>query len=157
MAGISVLLFTGIITTLIIVMAIIAIYMLVSYVFESIAIMKFIKNLGYKNNAIAFIPFYNKYLLGKICNNKTLGIVLSIVSALRLITFILWFFIEINFMFELFVIFLISGFILNCILASNTYKLYSKYNVIFTILTIVTLGILRPVFIFALKDNKIIK
>ena len=37
-----------------------------TYVFESIAIMEMSKNLEYKAVGTAWIPFYNKYLLGKI-------------------------------------------------------------------------------------------
>lgn len=154
MAGISILLLTGVVTTIIIVLAIIAIYMMVSYVFESIAIMKFRKKLNLKNNSRSFIPFYNKYLLGKLTNNKILGAVLALVSILTIITFVLWFFVGKSFAFEWFVLSLIGGFILNIIVASNIYKLYSKYNVVFTILTIITLGVLRPVFLFALRDSK---
>lgn len=154
MAGISILLLTGVVTTIIIVLSVIAIYMIVSYVFESIAVMRFRKNLNLKNNAISFIPFYNRYLLGKVTDNKILGAVLALVSILKTITFVLWFFIGKSFAFELFIILLIVGFVLNVIVASNLYKMYSKYNVVFTILTIITLGVLRPVFLFALRDSK---
>ena len=154
MAGISILLLTGVVTTIIIVLSVIAIYMIVSYVFESIAVMRFRKNLNLKNNAISFIPFYNRYLLGKVTDNKILGAVLALVSMLKTITFVLWFFVGKSFALELFILSLIVGFVLNIIVASNIYKLYSKYNVVFTILTIITLGVLRPVFLFALRDSK---
>jgi len=154
MAGISILLLTGVVTTIIIVLSVIAIYMIVSYVFESIAVMRFRKNLNLKNNAISFIPFYNRYLLGKVTDNKILGAVLALVSMLKTITFVLWFFVGKSFALELFILSLIVGFVLNIIVVSNIYKLYSKYNVVFTILTIITLGVLRPVFLFALRDSK---
>ena len=47
---------------------------------------------------------------------------------------LLWFFVGKSFALELFILSLIVGFVLNIIVASNIYKLYSKYNVVFTIL-----------------------
>ena len=55
------------------VIAVLIIYFAVSYVFESIAAMGMCKNLYYKHSGTAWIPFYNKYLFGKIAGNKALG------------------------------------------------------------------------------------
>ena len=38
------------------------------------------KNMGYKNTFTAWIPFYNKYLLGSIAGNKIMGIISGILS-----------------------------------------------------------------------------
>lgn len=35
-------------------------YIIMSYTFQSISIMCMRKNMGYKNNFVAWIPFYNK-------------------------------------------------------------------------------------------------
>ena len=70
MGGISVMLLMGMLSAMyvffIAVIAVLIIYFAVSYVFESIAAMGMCKNLYYKHSGIAWIPFYNKYLLGKI-------------------------------------------------------------------------------------------
>lgn len=54
-------------------------YLLYSYVFQSIASMCMLKNIGYAYPFTAWIPFYHKYLLGKIANKQILG-VLSFIS-----------------------------------------------------------------------------
>lgn len=59
---------------------------LINYIFESISVMCMSKSLGYKNNITSWIPFYNKYILGKISGNKIMG---GISGGL---TFILFFF-----------------------------------------------------------------
>lgn len=48
-------------------------YLLYSYVFQSIASMCMLKNIGYAYPFTAWIPFYHKYLLGKIANKQILG------------------------------------------------------------------------------------
>lgn len=64
MAGFLVVIFAPIITFigLFYLTAILAVilYIIMSYTFQSISIMCMRKNMGYKNNFIAWIPFYNK-------------------------------------------------------------------------------------------------
>lgn len=48
-------------------------YLLYSYIFQSIASMCMLKNIGYAYPFTAWIPFYHKYLLGKIANKQILG------------------------------------------------------------------------------------
>ena len=68
----------------------IILYLIISYTFEGISIMCMGKKLKYKNIFSAWIPFYNKYVLGKISNSKVLGMiscVLSFISVLLGIRF----------------------------------------------------------------------
>ena len=58
----------------------IILYIVISYTFEGISIMCLSKNMGYKNTFTAWIPFYNKYLLGSIAGNKIMGIISGILS-----------------------------------------------------------------------------
>ena len=53
----------------------IILYLIISYTFEGISIMCMGKKLKYKNIFTAWIPFYNKYVLGKISNSKVLGMI----------------------------------------------------------------------------------
>ena len=84
MGGISVMLLMGMLSAMymffIAVIAVLIIYFAVSYVFESIAAMGMCKNLYYKHSGTAWIPFYNKYLLGKIAGNKALGIIEGVLN-----------------------------------------------------------------------------
>lgn len=56
----------GMFWAFVIAIVILAIIKLALYVFESFGLMKLNKNLGYKHSWTAWIPIYNKYLLGKI-------------------------------------------------------------------------------------------
>lgn len=58
----------------------IILYTIISYTFEGISIMCMSKNMGYKNTFTAWIPFYNKYLLGSIAGNKIMGVILGVLS-----------------------------------------------------------------------------
>ena len=40
------------------------------------------------------------------------------------------------------------------IIVSKLYTKYSKYNEVLTVFTAVTLGLLEPIFIFAIRNNK---
>lgn len=55
-------------------------YLLYSYVFQSIASMCMLKNIGYAYPFTAWIPFYHKYLLGKIVNKQILGAISGVLS-----------------------------------------------------------------------------
>ena len=55
-------------------------YFIISYIFESISLKKISENLDYKHTVTAFIPFYNKYILGNISGNKLLGGLLGFIN-----------------------------------------------------------------------------
>lgn len=161
MGGISVLFLMGLLSFIyffiISIIAIIIFYVLVSYIFESISIVSMSKRLKYKNAYTGWIPFYNKYILGKIGNSKPLGITLVITTLISTITIILFF------VFKepqsiLIIFFLLSAlitFILNIILSHKIFNKYSnKYKDIMTILSILSLGFLRPIFLFIIRNEK---
>ena len=116
MGGISVMLLMGILSAMymffIAVIAVLIIYFAVSYVFESIAAMGMCKNLYYKHSGTAWIPFYNKYLLGKIAGNKALGIIEGVLNLSIATVAILFFCFEL----EIGIIGLIA--LLACVIAS---------------------------------------
>lgn len=128
------------------------IYVIVSYIFESLAITKLSKN-----KFLSWIPFYNKYLLGKTCNKKLLGVFTEILS---LTIFILALIIYLNKEFNTYLliamlILLTILFILETIIATKIYeKTIPKYKDILTVLTILSFGLLRPIFLFLVRSNK---
>lgn len=162
MGGFSVVVFMSILSFiflfLIAIFAVIVLYTIISYIFESISIMCMSKNKGNKNSFIAWIPFYNKYVLGKIVDNKVIGGILGILTFLSNMLCIYFYIhneLEIV-LFVILIIFLIVSFILDLILAHRIYKSSSKYADVLTIFSILSLGLLRPIFLFALR-NKLIK
>ena len=154
MGGISVMLLLSFFVFFIVILAAIVLYCLISYIFESIAIMR----LSGKNAAAAWIPFYNRYLLGKIADNRVMG---GIAGVLAAVSFCLGISLLIPWEGEplvlpLLVACLTATFILDTIVAHLLYTRYSeKYGDLFTIFTALTLGLLRPFFLFAIR-NKVV-
>ena len=161
MGGISVLFLSGLVLGIYLfilsMIAIIVFYVLVSYIFESLAIVSMSKKLKYKNIYTGWIPIYNKYLLGKIGNSKSLGISLSITSFISLIMTLLLFLLKEPHTILIIILLLsvILTFILDIILSHKIFNKYKcKYKDIMTILSILSLGFLRPIFLFIIRNKK---
>ena len=161
MGGISVLFLSGLVLGIYLfilsMIAIIAFYVLVSYIFESLAITSMSKNLKYKNIYISWIPLYNKYILGKIGNSKSLGISLSITSFISLFTIVLLLLLKEPQAILIITLLLsvIFTFILDIILSHKIFNKYkSKYKDIMTMLSILSLGFLRPIFLFIIRNKR---
>ncbi len=145
---------------------IVAIKAIVIYVFESIFIYKITKNKTYNYPIISFIPFINKYYLGKIANSNKIGISILINHILIIIWFSILcipFFIRndnniINsFLYKTFfviIILFLVNFILNIYLTHKiTKEVLGKKAVFLTLLNIFTLGISRPIVLFAIRKK----
>ncbi len=161
MGGISVLFLMGLLSFIyffiISIIAIIIFYILVSYIFESISIVSMSKRLKYKNAYTGWMPFYNKYILGKIGNSKPLGITLVITTLISTITIILFFVFKEpqSILIIFFLLSVLITFILNIILSHKIFNKYSnKYKDSMTILSILSLGFLRPIFLFIIRNKK---
>lgn len=134
----------------------VAIYTVVSYAFESIFIMARRKKSGYRCSFTAWIPFYNKYLLGKIAGSSTLGAVTGVLALVSVgLSTYLYIHREPELVpFMILALILLVVFILNTIIAHRVYaKSAGKYSDALTILSVLSLGLLRPVFLFALRNT----
>ena len=126
---------------------IIIFYVLISYIFESLAITSMSKNLKSKNIYTGWIPFYNKYILGKIGNSEPLGITLFITTLISTITIILFFIFK-----EPQPVLII---ILDIILSNKIFNKYSKnFKDVMTALSVLSLGFLRPIFLYIIRNKK---
>ena len=132
-------------------------YLIMSYTFQSISIMCMSKKMGYKNTFTACIPFYNKYLLGKMAGNKIMGGISGILSFIA-ICLGTRFFINKELEIALFIILIISliiTFILDAIIAHKIFdSRTNKYGDILTVFNILSLGLLRPIFLFIIRNKK---
>ena len=113
----------------------IILYTIISYTFEGISIMYMSKNMGYKNTFTAWIPFYNKYLLGSIAGNKIMGILSGVLSFVSICLGI-YFYIHKELEIVLYI--------------SHT----NKYGDILTIFNILSFGLLRPIFLFIVRNGE---
>lgn len=161
MGGISVLFLFGIFSALfyfiLATIFIVLVYLLLSYIFESIAIGKMCKSLNYKHAYTSWIPFYNKFLLGRIASHKKLGAMLAIINFSVITIFI--FLYNASSYSGLFLIFffvlIILSFILNIVISHDIFKkAIGAYADILTIFSVLSLGLLRPIFLFVLRNNK---
>ena len=160
MGGFSIMIILGIMMSIfyffLAIIVLIAIYMLITYIFESISLQAFSKNLKYKYPILAWLPFYNKYILGKISGTYRLGILLSVSS---LITFILGIYIfeggTFGYIFIIFFVLLLLNFILDLVITHKIFKKYIiKYSDILTVFSVLSLGFLRPIFMFIIRNRK---
>lgn len=135
----------------------VVLYIIMSYTFQGISIMCMCKNMGYKNTFTAWIPFYNKYLLGKIAGNKIMGGISCILSFIA-ICLGTRFYINKELEIVLFIILVISliiTFILDTMIAHRIYKSrVNKYGDILTVFNVLSLGLLRPIFLFIIRNKK---
>lgn len=159
MGGISVLILMGILSfmffTFIAIFLAIIVYVVITYIFESITVMSISKNLQYKAPFTAWLPFYNKYLLCKIANSKVIGIILPILNILTMGIGI-YCYVQSEFNPIIFMIFLICvllGFILDIVISHKIYvNAINKYGDVLTVFSVLTLGFLRPVFLFIIRN-----
>ena len=130
---------------------------IITYTFESMALVRIGKNLGYSKPATAWIPFYNKYILGRVAGNKPLGMILVIVDISIVISFVCYITIVTyhEIFFDTFLLSVLISFIMNTILSHKIYaKLAGKRVDIYTVLGVITFGFLRPIFLFVIRNKK---
>ena len=130
----------------------IILYTFISYIFESMAIMGMSK----KKKLLAWIPFYNKYILGVITGKKIIGGILGILNLIS-ICLIIYFYTYHKFQIILFIILVIIlfiSYIFDMIIVHQIYKkCMNKYGNILTIFSVISFGLLRPVFLLVLRNK----
>jgi len=112
-----------------------------------------------KNPYIAWIPYINRYILGKIAFKSVINaIMLVLLNIIELILLSVILFVK---SIEVLYLFVIISLVLSIVVTVYTYfaryKLYKKYSkstIIMTILDVVSCGILGPFFIFAIRNNE---
>lgn len=141
---------------ILIALAVVVLVNIVCYLFESLAINEYMKRMSLKGRFKAFVPCYNKYVLGVMSDNPWLGIIEAVVNGIKLLSLLAlyvspegWF----EYAFVLFVITALLSFVLNTIMASEIFYLFTKNRAIYTALSIVTLGIARPIFLFVFMNR----
>lgn len=137
---------------------------IITYILESIGLTNIAKKQNYKYFFIAWIPGFSHYILGKYCskkNNTTLissGIIYCILTIIKLILIILILKTKISqnltIMFIIIIYFIIY-YIIDMIYMSRFYKKVYKHPKIYTIITIITLGMFKPIFIYTSKIKKL--
>lgn len=160
MAGFGVLIVSGVLSAIflffIAVFAAAAAYIMASYVLEGFSIACMRKKAGDAHTFPAWIPFYSKYLLGKLADRRVMGAVSALLTLLS-VCLCVYFYVcrELNTLwFILLLMALLAVFILDTLIAHRIYKSRAgKYGDILTVFTVLSLGLLRPVFLFAVRNR----
>lgn len=159
MAGFGVLIVSGILSAIflffIAVFAAAAAYIMASYVLEGFSIACMRKK---RATHIHSLPdsLYSKYLLGKLADRRVMGAVSALLTLLS-VCLCVYFYVcrELNTLwFILLLMALLAVFILDTLIAHRIYKSRAgKYGDILTVFTVLSLGLLRPVFLFAVRNR----
>ena len=162
MGGFSVAILFGILTSVYLffaaLFAAVVLYAVISYIFEGFSSAALRKKAGYTRTGTAWIPFYNKYLLGKAAGCKGLG---AASGVLTLLTFCLcaWLYVyrePETTVFALLGVSVFADFIVDTIIAHGIFKSrMRKYGDVLTVANVLTLGLLRPILIFAVRNRPI--
>lgn len=131
------------------------------YLFNSIGLYKLANKNGDKSAYLACIPYLNRVTEGKIAfKNRTLGVTMFILQILSVVVMCIAFFSR-NMRVDSLILLFILSFVLSALFKIIDfvahYKIYSKFSksaIIMTTLDIVSLGVLGPIFIFAIRDNE---
>lgn len=127
------------------------------YVFESVALMDMSKEKGYPLPGTAWIPIYQRYILGKLGGNTAVGIAALVTQCVGIVgsivrlafngnlnTLIFWVSSLAN----------LASFVMVMVLSYNIFaKTKKQYAVVFTVLSVLTGGFLRPIFLFAVRKD----
>ncbi len=127
----------------------------VLYIFQSFGLLNIAKNEKYKYPYIVWIPGVSHYILGKFCLSQKKAIIYSILTIIKITLFIGAILINNNILFYTVLIYTICYFIIDMTVMNKFYKKMYKNPEIFTILTIITFGLLKPIFIYTIKIKKI--
>lgn len=150
--------FRAILHASIIIILVCVVLLITLYLFQSIGLMKITDKLGTPNSWLAFIPIANIYLLGKTVFEEAwltwALVILDIMNYVFPFTNLLLPSNSIDFATVTSIIRLML-LILSCV---AFYKLYSKVSdkaVVMLIFTVLTAGLIAPIFLFAIRNNPI--
>ena len=131
----------------------------ISYAFNSIGLYKISKREDEPMSILAWIPYLNKYILGRVAFKSTAhAVIMTILVLAEFISSSCILFVKdsVQVIYGLSVLSLILS-LLTCIYTFiahyNIFRKYSKSVVLMTILDVLSLGLLGPIFIFAIRDN----
>lgn len=164
MAGFSIILLmtpflvlgTAISVFVILILLAIVVYFLYAYIMESLFLLRVRNNAGEKYKALAWIPFYKQYLLGKIAGRPKLGAAVALCYLGMVLLCLLPNVAEQYLGYILLVILVLAviSFVLKSMICHKIYQMATpKHYDLFTALGVILLGILRPAFLFALRNK----
>ncbi len=149
--------------------AIIAVFLVIAiifYVLKGVGVMKMAKKSGIKNGGLIFVPIIGDYILYKLAFENNIMPILLLAFNIGFGLFldmnsssILWSLQIGTFPFGDINITAIILLVLCTVFAYYTfYKVYKKFSnkaVLLTVFTVITFGLLSPIFLFAIRNNEL--
>lgn len=131
-------------------------YLLYSYLLESVFCMRYSKSAGLKHPALAWIAFWGQYLLGKAAGMKYLGAALAVDHIIILLLYICCGTSYYVVMYGLLLLFVAAGFVLKAVICHRIYKIaVPGYYKLLSVLCVISLGVLRPVFLLFVNIHEL--
>lgn len=161
--------FTIMLLLILIVSIILLICAIIKYIFDGFGLMEMAKVKNEKYTWLSWIPCAKEYLLGKLAYNSNVGATayLCVTIGVSVISFIVSFIIGLVgeyyedltlTLFILYIFIIILSIAYSVFYYITMYKLYKQFSdkaVIMIVFTILTGGMLSPIFIFAIRKNKL--
>ncbi len=151
--------------TLLAVLGVFLLMAFILYILKGVAVMKMAKKMGIKNSGLAFVPIINSYILGKMAFEDKVMPYLFL--GFNIFSFLF------GSMFSSTILAVFGGSSLNSAELSMLstlqavhmvfayyllYKVYKKFSdkaVVMTVFTVLSCGILQPIFLFAIRNNEL--
>lgn len=131
-------------------------YLLYSYLLESVFCMRYGKTAGMKYPATAWVPIWGQYLLGKAAGMNRLGAALAMDHLLVLVLYIICMFTYHDAAYGALLLFAAAGFVLKAVICHRIYKVaVPNHYKLLSILSVLSLGLLRPVFLAFINIHKL--
>lgn len=147
----------GFMVIIIIIWIIYLILKFILYIFQSFGLLRIAKKEKYKYPYIVWIPGISHYILGRYCLDKNKSIIYCILTLISIIMLGIFCTTSNDFWFVFSKVYNIIYFIIDMIVMNKFYKKVYKKPELFTVLTIITLGLLKSIFIYTSKIKKIAK
>lgn len=165
MAFIGILISMLMLAVIFIIIVIACIMVVIGYILESMFLYKFSKKAGCLHPLTAWIPFYNKCILGQAADRKIHGIFLSVVECMKMLCYVvLVMYINQIYIFTGASVYYITAMFPTVLtIASFVLNIYLVYRILkkampdkadaFTLLNIFTVGISCPIILFLIRNN----
>lgn len=125
-------------------------YLLYSYMLESIFRMRTCGVPAWQ----AWIPFYGQVLLGGLVRRKRLGILTAVCHGAVIALAVWWVYDPLTITWHCLLLSLVAGFAAKSVIAGEIFRNWEEDRAgVYLILSILTLGALRPIFLFALRKK----
>lgn len=129
----------------------------VLYVFQSFGLLRIAKKEGYRLPCLVWVPAVSQYYLGRYCMSQKLSVGYALLAALSLGLPAAAYLLQFRVLMWTALGYGAVYFVVDMLVMDRFYKKVYKVPELYTVLTILTLGMLKPVFIYMARIKKITK